>query len=71
MRGESLNPEKRTAFGKSENIKAKQMRLKRLIVILMICLLLGFIFQSIGSTMGYFTDSESSVDNTLRIVENW
>ena len=47
------------------------MRLKKLIVILMICLLLGLISQSIGYTMGYFTDPESSVDNTLRIAESW
>ena len=66
-----MNLEKRTALGKSENIKEKQMRLKKLIVILMICLLLGLISQSIGYTMGYFTDPESSVDNTLRIAESW
>jgi hypothetical protein len=47
------------------------MRLKHLTVILMVCWLLAFILQSMGTTMGYFTDTESSVDNTLRIAETW
>jgi hypothetical protein len=47
------------------------MSLKRLVVILAVCLLLAVIFQSIGTTMGYFTDAESSVENTLRIAESW
>jgi len=52
-------------------LKEKRMGSKQLIVILMVCLLLGLIGQIIGTTMGYFTDPESSVDNTLRIAESW
>jgi predicted ribosomally synthesized peptide with SipW-like signal peptide len=44
---------------------------KKLIVLLMICLLLIFIAQSIGITLGYFSDTESSVDNILRFTNTW
>lgn len=44
---------------------------KKLIVILIICLLLVFIAQNTGTTVGYFIDTESSLDNTLRIAESW
>jgi hypothetical protein len=44
---------------------------KKSLVILLVCLLLIFIAHSIGTTMGYFNDTESSLDNTMRIAESW
>jgi len=47
------------------------MIVKRIIFIIIVCLLLVLIIQNIGATFGYFNDTESSVDNILRFKHTW
>ena len=47
------------------------MSLKRVIFIIITCLVLVLIIQGIGVTSAYFSDSEVSVNNTLRFKESW
>ena len=44
---------------------------KRLVIILVICIVLGLAANTVSVSMGLFTDSEESVENTLRFAESW
>jgi hypothetical protein len=47
------------------------MNLTRKILIIIACVLIVVTTLSLGLTLGYFSDSENSVDNILRFKDSW
>ena len=47
------------------------MGLKIWLVIFLVCLFVFGVIFTKDTTMGYYTDTESSLDNILRIAESW
>ena len=47
------------------------MGLKTWLAVFLVCVLVFSIILAVGNAMGYFADTESSLDNTLRIAESW